>query len=146
MSDTSTQSENEIITGAPSCPHCGGRMWDNRASKRNLNAPDFRCRARSCQGALWPGQHRAAAPIIARQRHEEGGAEEQAKNDSAQDSPVTSKNHAKLRESYLALTAFVLMEVRPKYQQAGMTCNDATVAAIAATLFIASCRREGVAS
>jgi len=38
----------------PSCPKCGGRMWDNRLSKRNPKAPDFKCRSRSCDGVIWP--------------------------------------------------------------------------------------------
>jgi hypothetical protein len=29
-------------------------MWDNRLSKRNPKAPDFKCRNRSCDGVLWP--------------------------------------------------------------------------------------------
>jgi hypothetical protein len=44
----------------PSCPKCGGRMWDNRLSKRNPKAPDFKCRDRSCDGVVWPA--RAAQP------------------------------------------------------------------------------------
>ena len=43
-------------TGTPSCPKCGGRMWDNRLSKRNPKAPDFKCRDRSCDGVIWPGR------------------------------------------------------------------------------------------
>ena len=38
----------------PTCPKCGGRMWDNRATKRNPRAPDFKCRDRSCDGVIWP--------------------------------------------------------------------------------------------
>jgi hypothetical protein len=38
----------------PSCPKCGGRMWDNRHTKRNPKAPDFRCRDRGCDGVVWP--------------------------------------------------------------------------------------------
>ena len=38
----------------PSCPKCGSRMWDNRLSKRNPKAPDFKCRNRSCDGVIWP--------------------------------------------------------------------------------------------
>ena len=38
----------------PSCPRCGGRMWDNRLSKRNPKAPDYKCRNRSCDGVIWP--------------------------------------------------------------------------------------------
>jgi hypothetical protein len=37
-----------------SCPKCGGRMWDNRLTKRNPRAPDFKCRDRSCDGVIWP--------------------------------------------------------------------------------------------
>ena len=47
--------------GTPSCPKCGGRMWDNRLSKRNPKAPDFKCRDRSCDGVIWPARPAAAA-------------------------------------------------------------------------------------
>lgn len=43
-----------LATDEPSCPKCGGRMWDNRFSKRNPKAPDFKCRERSCDGVIWP--------------------------------------------------------------------------------------------
>ena len=43
-------------TDSPSCPKCGGRMWDNRLSKRNPKAPDFKCRDRSCDGVVWPAR------------------------------------------------------------------------------------------
>jgi hypothetical protein len=58
----------------PPCPVCGGRMWDDRASKRNPRAPDFKCRNKpkvmggpGCPGVIWPpreGEQRrpAAAP------------------------------------------------------------------------------------
>ena len=39
-----------------SCPRCGGRMWDNRLTKRNPRAPDFKCRDRSCDGVIWPAK------------------------------------------------------------------------------------------
>jgi len=40
----------------PRCPTCNGEMWDNRASKTNPRAPDFKCKDRSCDGVFWPGQ------------------------------------------------------------------------------------------
>jgi hypothetical protein len=43
----------------PSCPKCGGRMWDNRLSKRNPKAPDYKCRSRSCDGVIWPSRNPA---------------------------------------------------------------------------------------
>ena len=48
--------------GTPSCPVCGGRMWDNRATKRNPRAPDFKCRDRSCDGVVWPPKGGVSAP------------------------------------------------------------------------------------
>jgi hypothetical protein len=54
----------------PSCPKCGGRMWDNRLSKRNPKAPDFKCRDRSCDGVIWPA--RAAQPAAAGAGSERG--------------------------------------------------------------------------
>lgn len=41
-------------TSEPECPKCGSRMWDNRLSKRNKRAPDFKCRDRGCDGVIWP--------------------------------------------------------------------------------------------
>jgi hypothetical protein len=51
----------EVATGPraldePSCPKCGSRMWDNRLSKRNPKAPDYKCRSRSCDGVIWPAR------------------------------------------------------------------------------------------
>ena len=39
-----------------SCPKCGGRMWDNRLTKRNPRAPDYKCQNRSCDGVIWPSK------------------------------------------------------------------------------------------
>ena len=47
---------------SPACPVCGGRMWDNRATKRNPRAPDYKCRDRSCDGVVWPPKTAATAP------------------------------------------------------------------------------------
>ncbi len=46
---------------SPGCPVCGGRMWDNRATRRNPRAPDFKCRDRSCDGVVWPPKTAATA-------------------------------------------------------------------------------------
>jgi hypothetical protein len=47
---------------AVSCPKCGGRMWDNRLSKRNPKAPDYKCQNRSCDGVIWPAKAPGGAP------------------------------------------------------------------------------------
>ena len=130
------------LTGAPACPTCGGKMWDNRADKaagrRNAKAPDFKCRNQQCDGRLWPGQHTAAMPILTPSHPISAG----------QGSPYAEGTRilddAARRRWYLDAVDFVLREVRPKYEEQGLTCTDATVAAIVATLFIAACRDGGV--
>jgi len=49
-----TSSKAQHPAGGPQCPKCKGKMWDNRASKRNPKAPDFKCAERSCDGVIWP--------------------------------------------------------------------------------------------
>jgi hypothetical protein len=57
-----TASQAPASDGSPSCPICGGRMWDNRANKRNPRAPDFKCRDRSCDGVIWPPKNGTSGP------------------------------------------------------------------------------------
>jgi hypothetical protein len=38
----------------PNCPKCNGAMWDNREKKTNPKAPDFKCKNKECDGAVWP--------------------------------------------------------------------------------------------
>lgn len=44
----------------PYCPKCKGDMWDNRRSKRNPRAPDYRCKNKECDGVIWPPKEPAA--------------------------------------------------------------------------------------
>ncbi len=53
----------------PPCPVCGGKMWDDRVSKRNPKAPDFKCRNKpkfqggpGCEGVIWPPRDGSARP------------------------------------------------------------------------------------
>ena len=52
-------------TDEPGCPKCGGRVWDNRLTKRNPKAPDFKCRDRSCDGVIWPAKTDRSEPVKA---------------------------------------------------------------------------------
>jgi hypothetical protein len=61
LADVATESVVLEAVGTPACPKCGGRMWDNRLSKRNPKAPDFKCRDRSCDGVIWPSRPAAGA-------------------------------------------------------------------------------------
>ena len=55
--------------GMPACPICGGPMWDDRASKRNPRAPDFKCKNKprerggpGCEGVIWPPRDGSPSP------------------------------------------------------------------------------------
>jgi hypothetical protein len=151
----------------PTCPACRGRMWDNRATKTNPKAPDFKCRNPGCGGRIWPGQlaadpgpDDAAAPAVAAgpdaagrdaqdaltgtpsHRARAGAVRAVVETVSAQ--TVRARVRSELRACYLDMTDFVLAEVRPRYEAAGVSLTDATVAAAAATLFVATCNRGAV--
>lgn len=53
-------------TSSPPCPRCGSEMWDNRATKKNPRAPDFKCKAGGCEGVIWPPREPGAAPVAAK--------------------------------------------------------------------------------
>jgi hypothetical protein len=53
-----------VATESPACPKCGGRLWDNRVTKKNPKAPDYKCRDATCDGVIWPPKN-GAAPAAA---------------------------------------------------------------------------------
>ena len=55
---------------APNCPKCGGKVWDNRLTKRNPKEPDFRCRDHSCDGVIWPPRNTKDTPMVERAKAE----------------------------------------------------------------------------
>ena len=72
-----------VAPGMPACPICGGPMWDDRLSKRNPKAPDFKCRNKpkerggpGCEGVIWPARDGSPSPYPASapRRSDAGGA------------------------------------------------------------------------
>ena len=64
VADEPPAATGRLASDEPSCPKCGGRMWDNRLSKRNPKAPDFKCRNRSCDGVIWPSRVASVAAKV----------------------------------------------------------------------------------
>ena len=73
-----------VPAGMPACPICAGPMWDDRTSKRNPRAPDFKCRNKpkerggpGCEGVIWPPRDGSPSPYPAspprRSSNGEGG-------------------------------------------------------------------------
>ena len=129
-----TMVEQEVM-----CPKCGGKTWDNRLTKKNPKAPDYKCRDRSCDGCVWPPKNgaapapRAAAPTRAPlalgapmpwEEQEETGAP-----------PVADKMAAKFALYSRCLDQARLEVVRTGLDKMGGDVAGA-VAAMAATLFI----------
>ena len=61
-----------VAAGMPPCPICGGPMWDDRTSKRNPRAPDFKCKNKpkerggpGCEGVIWPPRDGSPSPYPA---------------------------------------------------------------------------------
>lgn len=50
--DKRAETRSSHVQGV-ACPECKGAMWDNRESKRNPRAPDYKCKNKNCNGALW---------------------------------------------------------------------------------------------
>jgi hypothetical protein len=61
-------------------------MWDNRLSKRNPKAPDFKCRDRSCDGVIWPA--RAGVTADSREGLATKIAETGARSDALDSAPL----------------------------------------------------------
>lgn len=71
-----------VAPGMPACPLCAGPMWDDRTSKRNPKAPDFKCKNKpkerggpGCEGVIWPPRDGSPSPYPASApRRESAGA------------------------------------------------------------------------
>ncbi|MEP6689708.1 MAG: hypothetical protein ABJD07_01060 [Gemmatimonadaceae bacterium] len=71
---TATAAPGVVADGMPACPICGGPMWDDRLSKRNPKAPDFKCKNKpkerggpGCEGIIWPPRDGKPSPYPAPQ-------------------------------------------------------------------------------
>ena len=93
--ETSPLEVRPPAAGMPACPICGGAMWDDRSSKRNPKAPDFKCRNKpkerggpGCEGVIWPARDGSPSPYGASApRKSDVGDERSPARGSFADSP-----------------------------------------------------------
>lgn len=53
-SDPKPRQERKAAPNGPTCPKCGGGVWDNRTGKKNPRSPDWACKDKDgCGFALW---------------------------------------------------------------------------------------------
>jgi hypothetical protein len=60
--DIGAGTSKAVLQAAPRCPKCSGPMWDNREGKKNPKAPDFKCKSKACDGAIWQDAATTPAP------------------------------------------------------------------------------------
>lgn len=126
------------------CPKCGGHTWDNRATKRNPKAPDYKCRDKACDGAIWPEKNPAprsmpqpeVRPVATsgKQPYETGP------HIPAIDGPAPGAVPAldALFNVYSTIESHVLATSPAKFEKAGVGASPESIAAQIATLFIAA--------
>ncbi len=100
------------------CPDCGGAMWDNRQTKRNPKQPDFKCKNKQCDKAVW-----------LKPKGENGGGSRQASGSGQTSAPV-QRPLGRLYFESLKIAYSSLKEVM------GDKATAESVVAAAATIFI----------
>lgn len=130
-----TQVDHDPAAG---CPKCQGPLWDNRLTKRNPKAPDYKCRDATCDGCIWPpkGARPAAAPAQqAKQAYTAGPAI------PAIDAEHPEQAWERLDKLFsvhdLCLDHAISVSAK-KLDASDVGSSPESIAAIAATLFIAA--------
>jgi hypothetical protein len=130
------------------CPKCGGKTWDNRATKRNPKAPDYKCRDKSCDGAVWPpkqGQSTSTASAQPYQSPSIGGydgsgrdfLDRQAQHEQQTVSAIQMGAQAGLYQQCLTIACATL----PKAcEDMGVSLTADALVAATATLYIQACK------
>jgi hypothetical protein len=112
-------------------------MWDNRTTKRNPKAPNFKCRDKNCDGCIWPprGPKKDEKPAYVQQ--DRGSLP----NDDVQDAQPQSGNES--TKLYFAAMKYVVNAVVPVWEAGQIPYTAADINAATATIMIDHQRRSG---
>ncbi len=119
----------------PACPVCNGRVYDNRETKRNPRAPDWKCRDKSCDGAVWldkkpaqgqrqAPQQQAAQPV----QMQPGLAAKSWQPSGYRGQPLTKDRFWGLQREFFDTAIFM---VREATRAGGLTITDVEIAELA---------------
>ena len=129
------------------CPKCGGPTWDNRASKKNPKAPDYKCRDKSCDGAVWPPRNGVGTPATKQAVSLGGPMPWETEAEAAQVAPpapvanVPADRFTPLAQLYTKCLLHVLTQVAPALIKAEVGTTPEAIVAATATLFIQANQR-----
>lgn len=125
------------------CPKCKGACTDERANKRTDKSPDYLCANVLCTDKT--GKYRTGVWV---EKSNGSGAEQSAGGEMGKPTTGTSvsappaepaSEKPKQRAAYKALTEWVLKEIIPLYDAAGLQPSGVIAAACVQTLFIQAC-------
>ena len=125
---------------AESCPKCGGAVIDNRLTKRNPKAPDFKCKDRSCDGVIWPPRGAAAAAAPAPQAPSVKQGYSAGPRIPAIDDEHPELPHEKLDRLFNVWDSCLAHAHVQTKHLFGADVTDEAVIAATATLFIQACK------
>lgn len=122
------------------CPKCGGAMWDNRATKTNPKAPDYKCRDRTCDGVIWPPKPSGASGGSAPHAPQPAAAPRAAVSYGAPEVPgapeeAAPASGAVLMRRHAECLDYVLTVCVPRMQKAGIEPTADAVARLASQVF-----------
>jgi hypothetical protein len=142
------------------CPVCGNALWDNRETKKNPKAPDYKCRDKTCEGVIWPlkpgetyapPKNGAPAPTPGvdfkklnqqKQAYSSGPALPYEQETGAPPHVESGSVHQKLDKMFSVYDVCLDHAHAVAKRQFGNDVTDTAVAAMTATLFIAA--KEGL--
>lgn len=110
-------------------------MWDNRQTKTNPKAPDFKCRDRACDGVVWPPKNGKPPVAAASAKQPQSAGPHIPGLDDEPDSPLPFERLDRLFNLYDLCFAHAHALAHAKL------ANDAShegISAMAATVFIAA--------
>jgi hypothetical protein len=128
---------------AAGCPVCHGPLWDNRETKRNPKAPDYKCKDKNCDGAIWPPKNGAAparptAPSNAKQPFS-GGPHIPGLDEAPDDAYTKALDFERFDKMKALYTNAYLHAAELAHGQFGNDVSDVAVSSMTATLFIQAC-------
>ena len=133
-----------MTTNEVKCPKCGNDTWDNRVGKKNPKSPDYKCKDKACDGAIWPPRNCAPVPAQAKQAFSSGplvpgidGPYQETGAPPAEPVVFGAKLNG-LFTLYGVCMDEVLSAQVPKLNKADVGTTPEAIAAMCATLFIAA--------
>ena len=126
------------------CPVCGKRgLWDNRSTRRNPKAPDYKCKDKNCTGAIWLDAKPQHAPLGLTHNDDRADYRNPTNHADDQSAPAPKTELLDMGVEYTNLWLNMNQALTQGTERDGMTSptSDAIQAAVA-TVYIQFCQQK----